>query len=173
MRRKGLRPSRSLCLPSGNQPAWAATQHERTSGKRSLSVTPRALSRKISRLRVAAPVTASYERALVARGVWSDEGVWYTSQKEHWQGWLSEYDGPGAYGRKRWRGRSAEFVYNHIGCPPMLLWLAEAAGLSRSHVLAAKRSALSARRNRATHCALIRKAIPWSAIDNSFINVPG
>jgi hypothetical protein len=128
-------------------------------------MTPRLMLRKIKKLRVKAPITASYGRALVARGVWDDEGVWYTSQKEHWLGWLSEYDGPGAYDRKSWTGRSAQFVYNHIGCPPMLLWLAEASGVSRTKVLAAKRSSLSARGNRATHCAMIRTAIPWTVIE--------
>jgi hypothetical protein len=127
-------------------------------------MTPRSLSRKISGLRTKAPITASYARALTRLGIWSDEGVWYGTQKEHWLGWLSQYDGPGAYGRKTWSGRSAEFVYNHINCPPMLLWLAEAAGVSKRNVLAAKRSALSARRIRGTHCAVIRRAIPWPMI---------
>jgi hypothetical protein len=129
------------------------------------AMTPRLLLRKIKKLRVRAPITASYGRALIVRGVWDDKGVWYTSQKEHWLGWLSEYDGPGAYDRKSWTGRSAQFVYNHIGCPPMLLWLAEAAGVSSTKVLGAKRSALSARGNRATHCALIRRTIPWPMIE--------
>jgi hypothetical protein len=128
-------------------------------------MTPRSLARKIRRLRVGAPITASYELALMAHGVWSNEGVWYTTQKEHWLGWLSEYDSPGAYGRKTVSGRSAEFVYNHINCPPMLLWLVEAVGVSRQNVLAVKRSALAARRSRGTHCAVIRKAIPWPMIE--------
>jgi hypothetical protein len=128
-------------------------------------MTPKALSRKIAQLRIKAPITASYERALVARGIWSSEGVWYTTQKEHWIGWLSQYDSPGAYNRKTLSGRSAEFVYNHINCPPMLLWLAEAAGVLRREVLAAKRSALAARKSRGTHCAVIRKVIPWSMIE--------
>jgi hypothetical protein len=127
-------------------------------------MTPSYLRRKIGKLPPDVPITASYERALIARGILNNEGVWYTSQKQHWQGWLSQYNTPGAYNRKRWTGRSAEFAYNHIGCPPMLLWLAEAAGLPRSQILATKRAALSARRNRATHCAVIRKAIPWAAI---------
>jgi hypothetical protein len=110
-------------------------------------------------------MTASYERELVVRGIWDDKGVWYTSQKEHWLGWLSEYDGLGAYGRKTCRGRSAEFVYNHIGCPPMLMWLAEAAGVSKAQILNAKRFALSKQRNRAAHCAVIRKIIPWPTIE--------
>jgi hypothetical protein len=128
-------------------------------------MTPRSLFRKIRLLRVSAPITASYERALMARGIWNNHGVWYTAQKEHWLGWLSEYDGPGAYGRKTWTGHSAEFVYNHINCPPMLLWLAEAAGVSKRDVLAAKRTALSARQNRGTHCAVIRRAVPWPMIE--------
>jgi hypothetical protein len=127
--------------------------------------TPGSLSRKIKGLRASAPITASYERALMAHGVWGNKRVWYITQKEHWLGWLSEYDGPGAYGRKTRSGRSAEFVYNHINCPPKLLWLAEAAGVSKQNVLAARRSALAARRSRGTHCAVIRKAIPWPMIE--------
>lgn len=130
-----------------------------------IAMTPQSLSRKIKRLRIGAPITAGYECALMARGVWSNEGVWYTTQKEHWLGWLSEYDGPGAYGRKAQSGRTAEFVYNHINCPPMLLWLAEAAEVSKRDVLTAKRSALSARPSRGTHCAVIRRAIPWPMIE--------
>ena len=129
-----------------------------------VAMTPKSLRTKISKLRIAAPVTQSYERALIAREIWSGKQVWYSSQKEHWMGWLSEYDGPGAYGRKSWTERTAEFVYNHINCPPMLLWLAEAAGVPKKDLLAAKRSALSGRPHRGSHCALIRKAIPWSAI---------
>ncbi len=131
-------------------------------------MTPKSLREKIKRLGIKAPITASYERALMACGVWSNESVWYTTQKEHWLGWLSEYDSPGAYNRKTWSGRSAEFVYNHINCPPMLLWLAEAAGVSRRNVLAAKRSALATQRSWGTHCAVIRKTIPWSMIEERF-----
>jgi hypothetical protein len=111
------------------------------------------------------PLTASYERALIARGIWNNEGVWYSSQKEHWLGWLSEYNSPGAYGRKKWAGRSAEFAYNHVGCPPMLMWLAEAVGVSRTRVIGAKRSALASQKNRASHCAILRREIPWSCIE--------
>jgi hypothetical protein len=60
-------------------------------------------------------------------------------------------------------GRTAD---NHIGNPSMLLWLAEAAGIPKKDLLAAKRSALSGRRNRVSHCALIRKAIPWPAVED-------
>jgi hypothetical protein len=130
-----------------------------------VAMTPKSLRARISKLRISAPVTESYAKALNAREIWSDKEVWYSSQKEHWMGWLAEYDGPGFYGRKNWRGRTAEFVYNHIGCPPMVLWLAEAAEIPKKDLLTAKRSALAGGRNRIGHCALIRKAIPWSVVE--------
>jgi len=136
-----------------------------------VAMTPKNLRARISKLRVAAPVTEGYGRALVAREIWGDKDVWYSSQKEHWMGWLSEYDGPGFYGRKSWSGRTAEFVYNHINCPPMVLWLAEAARVPKKDLLAAKRSALSGRPNRGSHCAVIRKAIPWSIVEEQLRSV--
>jgi hypothetical protein len=128
-------------------------------------MTPKSLRTKISKLRVAAPVTESYGKAVSARSIWKGKEVWYSSQKEHWMVWLSEYDGPGFYGRKDRGERTAEFAYNHIGNPQMVLWLAEAAGVPKKDLLAAKRSALAGARTRNSHCALIRKAIPWSAIE--------
>jgi len=86
------------------------------------------------------------------------------SQKEHWLGWLSEYDGPGFYNRQSGK-RSAEFVYNHINRAPMVLWLGEASGISKTKVSQAKRAALSARRGYSSQCAAIRKIIPWDMIE--------
>ena len=129
------------------------------------AMTPKGLRRRIRLLPAELPLTKSYERKLASRGVWRSDGVWYKSQKEHWLGWLAEYDGPGAYNRKTHRGRSAEFAYNHINCPPMLLYLAEAVSVPKATLLAATRSAFSARRPRAGHCAAIRKMIPWAEIE--------
>ena len=58
-----------------------------------------------------------------------DPSKWYKTQKEHWLGWLSEYHGPDAYGRRSDNKRDAEFAYNHIVEPKMLLWLIETAGV--------------------------------------------
>jgi len=127
-------------------------------------MTPRGLARKIRKFHERPPVTSELERALATRSIRKNDRVWYTSQKEHWLGWLSEYDGPGAYGRKTW-DRSAEFVYNHIVCPPMVLWLGEAAGLSKTKIQAAKRAALTAPATLAAQCAAIRKIIPWAIIE--------
>jgi hypothetical protein len=49
------------------------------------------------------------------------------THKDNWVGWLEEYDGPGYYGRSRW-DRDSRFVYQHLCCGPMIVWLNEAAG---------------------------------------------
>ena len=100
----------------------------------------------------------------MARKQWNTKGVWYKSQKEHWLGWLSEYDGPGFYNRQNAK-RSAEFVYNHINCAPMVLWLGEAFGISKTKVSKAKSAALSAGSALSSQCAAIRKVIPWRMIE--------
>ena len=123
-----------------------------------------ALHRRILLLRAKPPITTAFERALTKQGAWTAAGVWYKSRKEHWLGWLSEYNGPGFIGRKTESGRSAEFVYRHVVCPPMLIWLAESAGVKRSIVLAAQRAALSARPSLPSKSATIRKIVPWQLI---------
>ena len=109
-------------------------------------------------------MTTEFERVLTRRGIWSRSHVWYTSQKQHWLGWLSEYQGSGYYGRKNFH-RSAEFVYNHIVCPPMVLWLAEAAGVGKVKVAEAKGAALSSSTLQAQSAA-IRRIIPWEMIED-------
>ena len=128
-------------------------------------MTPLGLARRIVKLKAQVPVTAAFEQALTIRKDWSRDGVWYASQKEHWLGWLSEYDDPGYYGRETATRRSAEFAYNHIVCPPMVLWLGEAAGVPRKKVLEAKNAALSAPRSLPSMSAAIRKVIPFSEIE--------
>ena len=127
-------------------------------------MTPRGLARKIQTFRSHPPVTLQLERAMSARGTWNEARVWYKSQKEHWLGWLSEYAGPGYYGRKN-SDRSAEFVYNHINCAPMLLWLGEASGVPIAKLKLAKRAALAARPKPTSAAAAVRKIISWSEIE--------
>ena len=110
------------------------------------------------------PVTTAFEQALDRQGTWSANKVWYKSQKEHWLGWLSEYAGPGFYGRKT-ANRSAEYAYNHIVCPPMVLWLGEASGVDKSLVNAAKQAALKAPASLPSKSAAIRQVIPWLIIE--------
>src|SRR5215210_1404260 len=89
----------------------------------------------------------------------------YTTQKEHWIGWLRDYHGPGAYGRHPETRRDAEYVYNHIVEVEMLLWLIEAAGVEPSLVSAARRSA-SKVNALASKSAAVRKHVPWAEVES-------
>jgi len=64
-------------------------------------------------------------------------GVWYTTQQQHWLGWLDGYDGTGAYSRKNWN-RDAKFAYNHVVCPGLLLYLIRAIPLQLETIVAAE-----------------------------------
>ena len=108
----------------------------------------------IRRLSPAGPISKTLEE--------KRKVVWYRTQKEHWLGWLREYDGPGYYCRKRW-DRDARFIYNHIMCPPMLMWLAEAAGVSRVNLMNARRRVVESR-TLAAKCASFREQIPWDLV---------
>jgi len=94
-------------------------------------------------------------------------GIWYTTQKQHWLGWLREDNGPGAYGRTNCR-RDAKFVYNHIVNPYMLLWLMDAAGLSRTLVRKASRAAAAASRSSLqTQARAVRRHVPWPVVEQA------
>ncbi len=93
-------------------------------------------------------------------------GKWYRTQKEHWLGWLSEYGGPGAYGRKTTTKRDARFAYNHVVNPAMLLWLIEAAGIKPELVSAARENA-SQGTSMMAQSGAIRKVVPWSEIEKA------
>jgi hypothetical protein len=86
----------------------------------------------------------------------------YPSQREHWLGWLSEYNGPGYYGRSRY-DRDAQYCYEHIQDPGMLLWLAEALGMPKVTVQRAADLAL-AQAHRNGWCKAVRSVIPWDVI---------
>ncbi|WHZ27827.1 MAG: hypothetical protein OJF51_002624 [Nitrospira sp.] len=94
--------------------------------------------------------------------------AWYESQKEHWVGWLFHYNSPGAYDRKVTNGRDARFVYNHVVCPGLLAYLADASGVSRRLVREAKLIAASkgAEMQRA---GAIRRIIPWETVQAALI----
>jgi hypothetical protein len=104
------------------------------------------------------------------RGLPSDEPPridplkWYTTQKEHWLGWLGEYHSPGAYGRKSDAKRDASYAYNHIVEAKMLLWLIEAAGVRRELVSAARRACIVAS-SLQQKSAVIRKHVLWDEIE--------
>lgn len=129
--------------------------------------TPRWLRRKVSRLSENATITARFEAAILARNDRKKDN-WFGSQKEHWLGWLAEYNGPGYYGRKAW-DVTAEQVYNRVVNPSMLLWLAEASGVDRALVEHASKAALAAPSKMPAQSAAIRKTIPWTNIETAIL----
>jgi len=92
-----------------------------------------------------------------------DPGKWYLTQKQHWLGWLSEYDGPGAYRRQTGVKRDARFAYTHIVEPAMLLYLASASGIDRK-LLAAARRASARGTTLMKKSSSIRALIPWETV---------
>lgn len=98
--------------------------------------------------------------------------AWYEHQKQHWEGWLGAYDGPGAYGRKEWASRDAKFIWNHIQCAPMLYWLAEALGLPEADLERAYREVLAAPKRNAPQCAALRRVLPWAMIEDALLRRP-
>lgn len=90
-------------------------------------------------------------------------GIWYTTQKEHWLGWLAEYDEPGAYRRISGQRRDARYAYNHIVEPKMLTWLVEAVGMEPDLVEAVKRASTEGDTMMACSGA-IRRLAPWERV---------
>jgi hypothetical protein len=127
-------------------------------------MTPQQLIRRIKGLPERAPHTEALEKLLLRRP------RWYGSQKEHWLGWLREYDGPGFYGRMVY-GRDAAYAYNHCGCPPMALWLGEAAGVAEEIVKRARTAAAKGNGTFASKCAIIRRHVPWTEIETRLLAI--
>lgn len=88
----------------------------------------------------------------------------YTTQKDHWLGWLDPNSGTGTYARKSRPERDARYVYNHIVEPKMLLWLISASGVDRDHVNVAIKAAESATSMQGRSAA-IRKNVPWPEVE--------
>jgi hypothetical protein len=120
----------------------------------------------VSSKRQKAPTRAMEEAIGVGAGF---DGAWYRSQKEHWLGWLSEYNGPGAYGRSEKQKRTAEYAYNHIQCAPMLFWLAEALGVQEHCLAAGFQAVLDVPEKGARQCAVLRRCISWAEIERGRI----
>jgi len=93
-------------------------------------------------------------------------GKWYRTQKEHWLGWLGEYAGPGAYGRKGGKDRGAEFAYNHVVEYRMLLWIIVAAGVEAKLARMAE-AVVDKTKPLQANSAAIRRIVPWEVLANA------
>lgn len=100
----------------------------------------------------------------------SRPGIWYFTQKEHWLGWVAGYRGPGAYSRKNWKNRDAKFVYNHIVCPDMLIYLIRAIPLPTETITAAE-AAYETGSTLMAKAGAIRKVVPWSVIYEELVKI--
>ena len=97
------------------------------------------------------------------------------SHRSHWSGWLADYDGPGYYNRRVPKvPRSMAYIYGHIHCAPMLLWLAEAAGVPAGAVREADGvlRALTGQGLSESHPRAgiaVRKVLPWSLVEAALV----
>lgn len=114
-------------------------------------------------LPAAQPLTDAFE-AREPMGGAGRPGVSYRNQKEHLLGWLSEYGGPGAYGRKH-GSDDPRAAYNRFQCARGLIWLAEALGEDRDVVRKAIAAVEAAPPRGASQCKAVRGVIPWIRIE--------
>jgi len=96
-----------------------------------------------------------------------DPNKWYKTQREHWIGWVSEYEISNVYGRKHGESRDAKFIYNHIVEPKMLLWFIDAAGVDSKLVKAARLQS-SKGKTMMQKSGIIRKLVPWETVSQIF-----
>jgi hypothetical protein len=82
------------------------------------------------------------------------------THKDHWIGWLEEYNGPGYYGRSNWH-RDAQFVYQHLNCGPMIVWLNEAAGEDAALINRTIREMRRSGPRAQTEAMTVRRLLPW------------
>jgi hypothetical protein len=93
------------------------------------------------------------------------------SHRAHWLGWLQEYDGSGYYNRKApEKPRSMAYIYARIHCAPMLLWLAEAAGVRTPQLREADRTlrrlVQDGLHDSNPRCGMaVRSIIPWRDVE--------
>jgi len=126
-------------------------------------VKPHLLRQKILHLKAIHPITARFESAIAQRDS-RKKDPWCGRQKEHWLGWLKDYNGPGYYDRRSW-DVTAETVYNRVVNPSMVLWLCEAAGVPKSIIEDASSAALAGSQTMAAQSGAIRRVIRWGMIE--------
>lgn len=89
--------------------------------------------------------------------------VYYRNQKEHWLSWLNDYNNNGAYGRPINSNRDAKWVYNHVVCPNLLLYLIKSINI-KSELVAAAQKAYEQGTSEMQASGAIRKIVPWSLV---------
>ncbi|WP_170339676.1 hypothetical protein [Ruegeria arenilitoris] len=98
--------------------------------------------------------------------------AWYANQKEHWIGWLADYEGPGAYVKVPNGNVAAENVYRRMVCTPAIFWLVvQSASIGRTATQALVTSILAdPNAAMARHSAWIRRTVPWDSVQSALLN---
>ena len=90
-----------------------------------------------------------------------------TPHKQHWIGWLEEYGTGGYYHRSPETSRRADarYVYDHLKAAPMMIWLAEAAGVPEPIIRnAVKHQGLYT--DKGARARAVRRVLPWSTVES-------
>ncbi|UGY15228.1 hypothetical protein HAP48_0043005 [Bradyrhizobium septentrionale] len=88
----------------------------------------------------------------------------YQTHQQHWVTWLSEYDGPGGYGRNSW-DVDARSVYARLCNAYMIVYLNEAAGADPAAIRQTIREIFAKGNNRAqTEAKIARERHPWDGL---------
>jgi len=83
------------------------------------------------------------------------------SCKDTWLRWLSDYEDD-SHDRAN-PNRSAEFIYNALNYPEMIIWLAAASGVNPQLIREAT-NATDRKNSRMTQAAALRRLLPWSLV---------
>ncbi|MCL2807688.1 MAG: hypothetical protein FWD27_05980 [Coriobacteriia bacterium] len=113
----------------------------------------------LKKLKAHLPISDQYDR-----DCGQENGVWWTNQKEHMIGWLSNQNskGSGQFTRQK-PNQSAKLAYQRLQCPGALLWMAEALG-EDSAIVQKAADAARAESNKRRRSGIIRSHIPWQCI---------
>ena len=116
------------------------------------SFTIQELLRAVRRLRAATPISDRLSKG------------GYDTHKDHWIGWLEEYDGPGFYGRSNWKV-DARAVYQRLNNGHMIVWLNEAAGEGAGPIRTTIRQMkLRGNGRKQTEAKIARARHPWESV---------
>jgi hypothetical protein len=84
----------------------------------------------------------------------------YATHKDHWIGWLEEYDGPGYYSRSNW-DVDARTVYQRLNNGNMIVWINEAAGESPTRIRLTIAKMLQGGPRKQMMAMIARSFLPW------------
>ena len=120
--------------------------------------------KKLRKLNTPTPITEKFEGKGKVDFI---KTTWYENQGQHWEGWVGGYSGSGFYNRKN-NQRTAKFIYNHIMCPPMFIWLAETLGIEKNTILMAVNEASKTEKYQ-EQCRIIRNYLTWEMMQKELL----